>query len=435
MAYFNHAFNKVFVGTHDTQAAVPAVSSGVDEGFLTSSGVHSVNLITTAAPYALGLGTFGFFDTDTSLSVNAASAVVTSGQPLILASTALYTNDKIGPFHGGYQESTKSKMINPKYIRSFYRVDPCTPQNQIVHIGNTNYTSTLSPADPTCCFTFLCNQTYYLRIDIKGSPALRLLNHQSYHTVDFYTGCCPDPTPDPVDSTLVMIGWANQIISTPYLKDFVTPIVFDETGAAWYPPGTTGGVDTWDNYVSAGHIADACAGMRLQGAYVDTRFGDCSFEVTDFFEKEPVAIYASLVDYTGDPCVFEGICVITECPSRQGAGFGETVLRDLVLSESYMQNIFRDTNMRIREITQGDDLFTAISRTAMYYRYFILHSVPRFNNPTGVFDNEQYLLEIITDAPSASFETFMDTWITSCGCNQTELEVHDCESCTPVPIP
>ena len=54
-----------------------------------------------------------------------------------------------------------------------------------------------------CPFEFLCDETYYLRIDIKGSPALRFLNHNAYYTLDAYTGCCDGPTPVATDPTLV----------------------------------------------------------------------------------------------------------------------------------------------------------------------------------------------------------------------------------------
>lgn len=423
MAYFNHAFNKVFVGVGNSNIAL---------GFLTTAGVAPVNLANTTT---YGPGTFGFFDPSTWLSVNAASAAVTTGQPLVLASASIYPNDKIGPYHGGYQESNKSKIINPKYVRSFYRVDPCDPQADIVHIGNTNYTPIASPQPVGCCKEFLCNETYYLRIDIKGSPALWFLDHNIYRTFDAYTGCCDPASPaTPVDSTLVFITWANRIITDPYMSQFVSPIVFDEAGTAWYAPGNAAGLTpTWDGYVSPGHTANACAGMRLQGAYTDTRFLDCSFQPTDFFQKEPIRIIASEVDYTGDPCTFEGLCVVEECPARQGNGFGETVLRELILSESYLQNHFA-TDQRIREITQGNAMFI-INRSSSYYRYYLLHSVPRFNNPTGVFDNDQYLLEIVTSAPVPALETFISTWLDGCGCSQVTMETIDCDTCTPTPIP
>jgi hypothetical protein len=57
--------------------------------------------------------------------------------------------------------------------------------------------------------------------------------------------------------------------------------------------------------------------------------------------------------------------------------------------------------------------------------------VPRFNNPTGTFDNEQYLLEIIVDGRDTDFELFMvgnsevPGWLANCN-DCPGLEVFDC---------
>ena len=180
--------------------------------------------------------------------------------------------------------------------------------------------------------------------------------------------------------------------------------------------------------------------MRLFGAFVDTKFGNCSFQITDFFEKEPIKILASMVDYNGDPCIFEGICVYNDCLGLQGMGFGEQVVRDLILSQSYLQNFFA-TDIRVREITQGFDILNSVNRNSLYTRYFILHSVPRFNNPTGVFDNDRYMLEIIVpEANPASpvgntlLDTFLGAWLTACQ-PQVTLATNSCTYCAIIPDP
>ncbi len=432
MAYFNHAFHKVFLGTGDGTTKLPTglVAGNMSGGFINIAGVPTSALSNPG----VGPGYFGIFDAKTY------ETRLTADQccPFIIASSPIFTNDKIGPYAGGYRESNKSKIVNPRYIRNFYYVAPCEPQQAVVSVGSTPATYD-APCETTdannyqggtncngCCKEFLCGETYYLRIDIKGSPALRFLNHQAYQTVSAYTGCCPGPAPTAVNSTLVMLDWAIQITQNPYLKDLVFPVVFDETGVPWYPDGTVETVDgtatpvTSAEWFSAydrttAHVADACAGMRLYGAYVETKFGNCTFQVTDFFEKEPVKILASEVDYTGDPCVFTGICVYTECFGVQGMGFGEQVLRDLIVSESYLQNyVGSGMDFRIREITQGYDIIDAVDRDAFYHRYYLLHSVPRFNNPTGVFDNDQYMLEIITTAKNTAFETALNAVVGAC---------------------
>jgi len=122
----------------------------------------------------------------------------------------------------------------------------------------------------------------------------------------------------------------------------------------------------------------------------------------------------------------------------QGSGYGETVLRDVIQSEMYSQNYFyTGMDLRIREITQGYDLSNAIDRTSSYTRYYIQHSVPRFNNPTGTFDNDQYLLEVITDGSIAQFEDFVEDWIENAqGTQCVQLEIVDCfgvgSACTRV---
>lgn len=511
MSYFNHAFRKTFVGT--------TLNGG--GGF---TGLAAGRLGTTGNIFAGGQ--FGFVDPK-SWNVVATNAAPTNCCNLILAAGSIYQNDKIGPFHGGYLESNKSKEINPKYVNKFYRVDPCTPQNNVIHIGNTAYTddvalalSTAGAGDPgaditdgvytdveltcdtctppvtggvspvyanitveggvvtfveivnggsgyttgdiltpatalpgntpdqplfvvtagigaNCCKKFYCGETYTLRVDVKGSPAMRLLNHNSYIIASAYGGCCPDGAIAPVeiDSTLIFKQWAEAITRYPVISPFMQIILVDQGGNPWYAPGTDPaflagiGADTWDHYVSPGYLEGECAGLVLNGAYVDTKFQNCTFQISDFYELEPVRLYASEVDLNGDPCAFDGVCVITECQGRQAMGYGESVARDVILSEQYRQNFFH-SDFRIREITQGYSVFDYIDRNKLYTRYFIQHNVPRFNNPTSTFDNDQYLLEIITCGRILTFEDFVETWLQNCSqCVGLEEEVcvTDCE--------
>jgi hypothetical protein len=586
MSYFNHAFRKTFVGT---TLAGGGGYTDLAEGRLGTTG----NIFPG--------GSFGFVNPKTWNIVPTTYNETTIGCcNLILAAGSIYQNDKIGPFHGGYAESNKSKEINPKYVNKFYRVDPCTPQNNIIHIGNTAYTDDVALAlaitatganiangvytnvplydltaptgsglladitvvgnvvtfveianggtgwvtgnvvqpgtgistvgssisgttmtiaamaanggaytvgmtiqgagvtagttilaqltgtpggagtyevsvsqivagpiaitgfylpwdgagsitTPTftvtagiganCCKDFYCGETYTLRVDVKGSPAMRLLNHNSYIIASAYGGCCPDGAIAPVviDETLIYIQWAEAITRYPVISPFMQIIVTTQTGVPLYAPGTdpaflatVPGALTWDQYVTPGALASPnCAGMVLNGAYVDTKFQNCTFQISDFYELEPVRLYASEVDLNGDPCAFDGVCVITECQGRQAMGYGESVARDIILSEQYRQNFF-SSDFRIREITQGYSVFDYINRNALYTRYFLQHNVPRFNNPSSTFDNDQYLLEVITCGPETAFETFVNAWLDTCS-QCIGLEVEGCvTSCTPL---
>ena len=543
MSYFNHAFKKAFLATGPTQnSTVITLPDGTTTTATTAGGylfqggkpTYTLNqLSANSSTTATTDGYIGWFNPKTNLSVDINDEGFAPCCNLYLAGSAIYSNDKIGPLAGGYLETNKSKMINPKYVSRFYTVEPCAPQNNVIHVGSTYWTAgggvltgvisiagvgytpnsavavgvgtittlgtgtglelsitiaggvptvtgivnpgkgyavgdTVTIKSPTgtpgtlavytvgtvttahtqtgcgttstCCKEFLCGETYSLRVDVKGSPAMRFLNHNAYATIDAYTGCCPDGViaPTVVDSTGVFIAWANGLITNPIVAPFLQIVVQTELGELLYAPGTSAeflalnSAITWDNYVSPGHTANACAGIIINGAYVDTKFGDCSFQVSDFYEKEPVRLYASEVDLNGDPCTFDSLCTVTECEGLQVNGLGETVVRELALSESYRQN-FLATDIRIREITQGNQLVNSINRNALYYRTILQHNVPRNYNPSGTFDSDQYLLEIYSLAALTTFVNDTAGWLDNCGVCDTS-ENYTCSTVCVVPI-
>ena len=438
----------------------------------------STTLATTGGTDALTAGQIGFFDAKSFQVVSAQAA------PFIMAQGSYFAADKIGPTHGGYKESVKSKVINPKYISRLIKVTSDVAQNQIVSV------------DPSTC-TINCDSTYRLRLDVKGSPALRFLGRNAYYVADYYTGCCATGQTS-VDPAAVMVGWAKSLAEDPRINQFISPVAYVSTnagasytayvnptsanvgkvieikitnGGSGYSSAPTvaiaapasgvqatatatisGGAVTaitinvsgsgyvlsdaaavtfsggsgsgaaayavkaisWDSFVEdTTPTADNKAGIIITGAYVDTKFGDCSFQPTDHFEKEGVIVLASEIDQVGDPCAFGGTCVNTLQLPKQGEGFGETIIRDLILSERYAQNHFND-DPRIREILNGNAVF-GVNRNNSYYRYMIIHNVPRFSNPTSTFDNDQYVCEVITSSVASTFESDMASILSAAG--------------------
>ncbi|MCJ7690528.1 MAG: hypothetical protein MUO60_14580, partial [Clostridiaceae bacterium] len=63
---------------------------------------------------------------------------------------------------------------------------------------------------------------------------------------------------------------------------------------------------------------------------------------------------------------------------------------------------------RIREIEMSDELLAAVTRTATYRAYYIQHTVPRFNNPTGVFDNDQYVYKVYVKCSDTAAQGQLD---------------------------
>ena len=476
MSYFNHAFQKAFIGTNafNMNASSSDVAPYVSAAGATSSGttitVGSTTNLTvgmqvsvTAGVGAFGVGTFvTAIVSATSFTVNVAPQVALSGGasvvsgfysslsqptggftfvdpntlrtpiinnatitshtlkcPLVLASGSVHGQwtggkDKIGPFHGGYTESIKSKTINPKYISAFYRVDACPAQQSQVTIGENTTTSVETPG--SCSQEYLCGETYNLRVDLKGSPALRFLTRNSYYTAAAYTGCCAEDTiaPTAVNPLIVYVNWAYQLLNSPLIGPFIQVLVtYSTDGGTTYASlgdgsNSAANVALLQSYVlgltalpAAATPADTKAGLIINGAYVDTRFQDCTFYPNDSIIAflEPIQIFASEVDLNGDPCAFSADCINNTCKGVQQKGTGENIIRDVIMTQAYSQDPFyTGMDLRIREITNGTDVYGTINRTSSYSRYYLQHSVPRFNNPSGTFDNEQYLLEVVAPA-------------------------------------
>lgn len=445
--YFPHAFRKSFL---------PA----------------STTLASSGSTADLTAGQIGFFDAKTF------QAVTAQATPFILAEGSRFASDKIGPVHGGYKESKKSKAINPKYVSRVIKVSGKAAQNQIVKV------------EASACVGLACDSTIRLRVDVKGSPALRFLNHQLYKTLDAYTGCC-DANNSAIDHTVALLKWADQINEAPLLKDFIQAKVWVESTASVAINPTAGSativvanadaaafqvgekvvhaslaanslvvsvgaadsagsglaevvlsraaVSSTDGnaqiftaaatatYVPAtSSLGSVNSHMDIVAAYVDTKFGNCTFTPTDKYDLEPLIIYASVVDESGDPCKVECISVSEVQTAVQASGVGETVLRDLILDGRYLQNAYPDSSrvdsLRMREI-EADPALATVNRSGLYDQVLILHNVPRFYNPTSTFDNDQYLLVVHVPAGTSttSITNFVINSCTAAG-NAVSLE-------------
>lgn len=517
-------------------ATLVTLSSSVTATISTAASIAfgiSVPTLATGSTNSLTAGQVGFFSPD-GVAVQAASA-----KPFIIAQGSYFNSDKISPALGGYKESVKTKMINPKYVSRVIKVTAKQARQMVVQV-------------PVTC-GLACDSTYRLRVDVKGSPALRFLSHNMYRTLDSYTGCCStvDPTlqKDPVPT---LLNWADQInlslifntmvqarvfklsynatgsttsasitttsavlsnvnfttangvaigqkivglnipansfvtaftsgtsVTITYPSQQTAPVIgtiatlgikfyndlysgavdTPQLGAATVIPGTgtqtgvggsavvSAGIATNATILAAGSngaalysgAADAAsftvdAHIELSAAYIETKFGICTFTPTDYYDLEPLLIYTSLTDESGDPCAVN--CFTTSNSATgantsandatiiqlpiQASGIGETVLRDIILSDRYLQLAYPDSSrvesLRMREIEQNPGLAN-VSRTSLYDQVMILHSVPRFNNPSGMFDNDQYLLvfHVPTGTATSSLTNYVVNSVTAAG--------------------
>jgi len=459
------------------------------KSFLVSSGT----LASGVATNALTAGQIGMY-APTSATNSTLATVAAGVTPFYVIQGSYFAADKIGT-HGGYKESIKSKLVNPKYISRVIKINGKSAVNQVVRVtaNGTGLTA---------------DETYRLRLDIKGSPALRFLNHQLYRTLDYWAGCADATTPSlKKDPVMALLAWKDQINSFPFFDQMVKARVYAAAGAAAAASSvasitTTSAAITWGTipaYAAVGQkvsgtgipanafitainsntatvtfpaqavaptiggtvsvsffndlyseavsgsvfipgtsvVSDSAVATSGNGAivysaaanassftysngkphieftlgYVETSFGNCTFTPTDKYELEPLVAYAAVVDESGEPCLASSFDANAAAVSAsnpylsshgveiqapvQASGLGETLLRELILDGRYLQNAYPDSSrvdhLRMREI-EADPALAQVSRSGLYDKVLVLHNVPRWSNPTGTFDNDQYLL-------------------------------------------
>lgn len=193
-------------------------------------------------------------------------------------------------------------------------------------------------------------------------------------------------------------------------------------------PAYVGGV-TWGVCPCAAAPAAyaGCIGIKLTAAYIDTRFGNCSFRPTDYYNVQPLKIYVSKVDdaqYCTDNHTTWSVTHNVE--SKQANGLGETVLRDYLVALNYKQEYF-EWDPRFREV-MDQQVFTAVDRTAQYDGLYLIHSIPNWVKGQNVkaYD-EKYVLAfyfkvdpITGVSPKATFETAISNYA---ALNGVDLEV------------
>jgi len=340
------------------------------------------------ATSAFGAGTVGIVDASTYLALDP-TATTLPGDVLLVQGN-FNTNDTIGgnPLHGGYSESIKSKIIKPKFITKVWTQD-CTDACAAADV-------TVTVAD-TC---FPCGSHPQLRIDLKGDNIMRFLGRNNYFIADL-TGCCAAGTGN-FTGVEVTEGWRDAINDDPTISPFVTA-----TAAA--------GVLT---------LSLACPD--------ETAFDDCSFDTRDWYGTTPITMLVNGVDDDGDACTdFCGVINKTSVTTLPRETSGETVLRDLILDGRYRQdgghNQGNRDSARFREIEGGDALIAAVNRGAHYKMYYVQHTVPRYNNPTGVFDNDQYVVSVAVLCTESATITAVDKlWVALAGscdvCSKVDLD-------------
>ena len=437
MAYFNHAFAKAFYAK-----------------------THNQTTTETTADLGGGGALGEFAIADSGYKVMNALGVAAHAGGFYLAQSSFQTSDTIGnnPGHGGYSESHKSKMILKKYISDMWITD-CVNEAAAV------YEVVVAPtAAKKSCFP--CGSDPILRVDIKGTAALRLLNRNAYqslhgslpmlqdgqihadgsgtvtHPANGVDMCCTtqDSTHSGIAPSIVAANWRDQFNNDPILSKLGTAtLLVSASGGAYAAP-----TDAQENAIYAGGalgVNDLTSSLTNDGTWqaddsykvvitlktsceLQTQFPDCSFDTRDFYLMGGLKTIASLQDEVGQPCVAcQGYVISSETTAfKQRRTSSDTAINDILLTENYRQSPYNQGNKdssRFRHQEGMGGIVTELGRDATtsscngaFRVYHLLHNVPRFNNPSGVFDNDQYHYKVYVKCANSAVIATMDAdWV------------------------
>lgn len=453
MAYFSHAYQKIMIGNS------------------LKTTVGSLSDLTAGQ-----LGVVGM-DHQTIKITDVTTASYATHPMVYLAQGSFHTVDEVG-MHSGYLRPVKSKGINPKYVSKVWVSDAKNAQNNVWQVCSDNcnlecdttyrlridvkgsrvlgalqrnlyfnvdaYTGccTGDPVDP---ITVLLQWANGINENPLGKPFVQAsvvgLISLGDFVVSVDTGTITATVSDNED-IVPEVGNVLQVDDDYYViatveeqtdnDDVVTGWEITVKEYDWLT-GETGSsaatlddmteedlamylVPDMDNYeplTDTTAIKNSHSCLVIESAYVDTKFGDCSYSKNDRVDIEPVIIKVSILDETGDPCVVNCFKPTEIQEAHQGAGYGETLLQEYILSKSYEQEFWED-DPRYRE-TKDQTFNTDVDRTAKYKVLNILHSVPRKSNPSGTFDNDQYLIRILFKSTfdNSALITWLNAYLTS----------------------
>lgn len=189
MSYFGHSFHKYFLGT----------------GVVKTTG-HAADLIP---------GQIGLFNAKTYEAIPLSHAKKDINREVIIGQGSWHSVDSLTPFLGGMQEPVYSRKINGNLITKFYKDSAEEARNQVVTVG-------FDGVDREKTITAFKDETYKMRIEVKGNAAQRFLFRENYQDYMVKGRCTTDlDNKVPEDAFWIADQFVEQINSNPYQKDFI----------------------------------------------------------------------------------------------------------------------------------------------------------------------------------------------------------------------
>lgn len=169
---------------------------------------------------------------------------------------------------------------------------------------------------------------------------------------------------------------------------------------------------------------ECLAGIILQSAYVETKFGNCSFDPYDHYDLEIPRIDVSQIHDEGGATSFgvdrcATVWPVTELQTIQFAsGTGEMVKRELIdFMASRQEYFFTPEGSRMNETQDVNSWASVIDRNKFYKIYYLTHNVPYRSSRTNLYDNQQFENMIVFEETldTTAFENVINGYVSSVG--------------------
>lgn len=123
--------------------------------------------------------------------------------------------------------------------------------------------------------------------------------------------------------------------------------------------------------------ASILAGLRITAGYIDTVFGDCSFDPRDYYNTAPIQIeLAWVVDFPNASDVGSFPTARRTQAPQHARQTGEWVVRELIAASQYMPFGYDEQDPRMREVMDVQ-LRAQVDRTALYNVYYLKYKTNR----------------------------------------------------------
>lgn len=217
---------------------------------------------------------------------------------------------------------------------------------------------------------------------------------------------------------------ASQYATTPLSDDCLSP------ASASYGTVQSFNGFAWTTVPPAGTSAPSApspavyAGVRITGAYADTRFGNCSFQPTDYFSTRPLRIRVSQVDENGDPCTVGAQAIVLQ-NGTVATQTGEWLVRQYLKANSLEAYNIWSNDPRTRDIYDQQAL-SFIDRTALYKVYYLVYTQDRFKaNFSNSYPNDKFetIIAFPVGVDTTTFENVFGGFFSQVGVNIKERSV------------